>query len=320
MSEARTQWVRKVSLLLVQGEEALDVSAFRIRFSTQNADVESPNSCAIRVYNLSKELVNRIGMKGEFSRVVLSAGYEGGNFGIIFKGDIKQFKIGRENATDSYLDIFASDGDIGYNQGIVNGNLAKGATNLDKIFAIAKAFPDMGLDIGALAVTRQYMPSIRGSVFIGMARARMREVTTYLDAGWSISDGVIVVTDNTGYRDGEAVVINVATGLIGVPEQTDSGIRVRCLLNSKIRIGGRIKLNNDEISRLYQQNPEMAPIPANQWTGFQLVAGLSDKGFYRTFVVEHDGDTRGNEWTTTLTCLTVNETAGDPNKSVQEDQ
>jgi len=313
MSEIHDQWGRKIGLYVTNksatkdADTVVDLSEFHIRFSVQNADVESPNSASIRVYNLSKETLSRLARNGEFGGVTLNAGYEGGNYGIIFAGTIKQFKIGRENATDSYLDIFASDGDIGYNGGIVNVSLVAGSTNSDQYKATADAMM-MGTDVGSLSITKQNVPSIRGVVLMGMARARLRNVVTYMDSGWSIDNGKIVLTDNMGYRDGEAVEINVGTGLIGTPEQTDGGIKMRCLLNSKIRIGGRVKLNNDEIVQLLQQNPDASPVPYNQYAGFQFVASLSPDGMYRAFSVEHEGDNRGPAWYTNLVCLSINET------------
>ena len=311
------QWIRKIGLFLAQGSKGLDLSAFRIRFNVQNADVESPNNAVIRVYNLSKDTMRRENLQ-EYSEVILNAGYEGGNYGIIFKGQIKQYKVGRENATDMYLDIFASDGDIGYNQGIVNASLAAGATPAEAIRKAVAAMPNLQVSLDSLTIDKQNMPNIRGVVLMGMARARLRGLVKTLDAGWSIQDGVVVVTDNSGYQEGEAVAINVNTGMIGMPEQTDGGIRVVCLLNSRIRIGGRIKLNNSEIIQLFQQNPDSAPIAYNQWSGFLRIAALSPDGMYRAFSVEHEGDTRGNMWQTTLTCLAVNETVS-PNESVNPD-
>lgn len=314
MSDVYDQWGRKVGLFLMKNlsttaDTLLDLSQFHIRFNVQNADVESPNNATIRVYNLSKETLFKISRSGEYSGVVLNAGYEGGNYGVIFRGSIKQFKIGRENATDSYLDIYAADGDIAYNQGIANTSLVAGATNIDIVKAAVGAMPGAGVDFGSLSITKQNVPSIRGVVLMGMARARLRDVVTHLDAGWSIDNGKVIITDNMGYRDGVAIEINVGTGLIGTPEQTDGGIKIKCLLNSKIRIGGRVKLNNSEITQLLQQNPDAAPVAYNQWAGFQFVASLSPDGMYRAFAVEHEGDNRGSAWYSNLTCLSVNESA-----------
>ncbi len=301
------QWVRKVGLILGGTNKLLDLSQFHIKFSVQNADVESPSSASIRVYNLSDATILSIGK--EFSKVTLNAGYENGNYGVIFQGDIKQFRQGRENATDTYFDILAADGDVGYNQGIVNATLAKGHSPATAIKTAVAAMPNLDLDTSSLLTDKQHVPMIRGAVLFGMSRARLRNLATSLDAGWSIQNGKVVVTDNTGYREGEAVVINVNTGLIGIPEQTDGGIRVRCLLNSRIRIGGLVKLNNKEITQLMQQNPDAAPLKFNQWAGLQYNAPLSPDGIYRAFSVEYEGDTRGQPWYSDLVCLAMNPSA-----------
>lgn len=301
------QWIRKAELMIFSGEKGLDLSQFRITFQIRNADVESPNSAVIRVYNMSKETVQKITSKGEYGDVILNAGYEGGNFGAIFKGTIKQFRFGRESATDTYLDILAADGDIGYNQGVVNATLAKGSTIEDSIKAAASAMPGVNPNVSVLQVDKQHLVNInpRGQVAFGMARAFLRNSASSLDATWSIQNGKIVMIDKAGYLPGEAVKINIGTGLVGMPEQTDEGIKLQCLLNSRIRIGGLVQLNNDEIIQLMQQSPDAAPIPFNQWAGIQYNALLSKDGVYRAYVVEHEGDTRGHNWYTNIICLAV---------------
>lgn len=301
------QFGRKVGLLVFSGENALDLSNFKIQFRTENADQESPNNAVIRVYNLSKTTIKKI--KGEFNEVVLNAGYESGNYGVIFQGTIKQYKEGKVTATDTFLDILAADGDIAYNQGIVSMTLAKGHTPNDQIQAVTNSIEVKGLDTGNLKIDLQHVPSIRGAVLFGMARAKFRNLASNLDASWSIQDGKVVFMDNRGYAEGEAVKINVGTGLIGVPEQTDEGIRVKCLLNSRLRIGGLIHLNNSEITQLMQQNPDSTPLKFNQWAGFQPLAPLSPDGFYRAFVVTHEGDNRSGPWYSDIICLAVDRTA-----------
>lgn len=298
-----TQWIRKVGLILFKGEKGLDLSEFRIRFEVTAADVETPNNAAIRVYNLSQETVQKI--QGEFSEVVLNAGYQNGNYGVIFKGTIKQFKIGRENAIDSYLDILAADGDIEYNQAFIELSLKSNTTPAQQIEAIGKS-TGTSVDTQSLIIDKQHVPSIRGSVLFGLARSSLRNIATSLDASWSIQNGTVVLIDNTGYRDGTAVEINVGTGLIGVPEQTGGGIRLKCLINSRIQIGCLVKLNNAEIVQLLQQNPDAAPIPYNQRTGIQPNAALSQKdSTYRVYAIDHSGDTRGQAWYSNLVCLAV---------------
>lgn len=300
------QWKRKASLIVVEGEKGLDLSELRFRFLVQNADTQSPNSVSIRVYNLSDETARSV--QKEYSRVVLQAGYAETGFGVIFDGTIKQFRRGREDALTSYLDILAADGDLGFNFGICNQTFAAGTTtSRDRVAALAKSM-GLGFQLDQnLASTGGTLP--RGKVLFGMARDLMNCEANNQGSTWSIQNGQVQVTTLAGYLPGDAVELNSLTGLIGVPEQTEDGIRVRCLLNPKLRIGGRVKINNKDINQLVQQNPNAAPVPFNQWTGIQLLAKVTDDGFYRVYVAEHVGDTRGQEWYSDLICLAIDKSS-----------
>lgn len=303
------QWIRKIGLIIYSETEAVDLSAFHTRFEVQNADVESPNNCAIRIYNMTKKTVKQLIDNAEFKSVALNAGYESGNYGIIFQGQIKQFRIGKESNVDSYLDILASDGDIAYNKSFISATMAKGYTSTDVINQAAKS---MGLpvDIGTVKADLQHVPSLnpRGKVLFGMSRMFVRNAASTLDSSWSIQNGRIQIVPNKGYMSGEAVELNATTGLVGIPEQTDEGIRMRCLLNSKIRIGGLVYLNNDDINITMQSNPKSANIPYNSRAQLQPLAPLSDRGIYRVFVAEHEGDTRGQQWYTNIVGLAMDTT------------
>lgn len=308
----QTKWIRKCTLLLRNAENVLDLSALRVTFNIQNADVESPNNAVIRVYNLAPDTVTLI--RGQFTEVTLNAGYENGNFGAIFQGTIKQFKIGRESATDTYLDIYASDGDIGYNQGVINQSIAAGATANQVGKAIAATMSTIGSDFGSLLISDQYFPALRGQVLFGMSRARLRNLASTLDASWSIQNGQVVMIDNTGYRDGEVVNINIQTGLIGQPEQTDGGIKVRTLLDPRYRIGCQVKLNNTDVNQIIQNSPTAQAY--NRWAGIQQLASISTDGLYRVFVVNYEGDTRGNPWYADLILLAITPNPADRLASV----
>lgn len=294
---------------LPASQNALDLSDLRFTFSVQNADVQSPNACAIRVYNLSESTERKI--RGEYSRVVLQAGYKETGFGVIFDGTIKQFRRGRESAIDTYLDILAADGDIGYNFGVCNKTLAAGSTPAERSREIAGA---MGMQVNdavsideTLSSTGGTLP--RGKVLFGMARDFMSCEAATRGATWSVQNGRVQITELASYLPGDAVVLNALNGLVGIPEQTEDGIRVRCLLNPRLRIGGRVHLDNRSINQTLQQNPSAAPVPYNQWTGIQLLAKVSNDGFYRLFVVEHHGDTRGQEWYSDLICLAIDKSS-----------
>lgn len=301
------QWIRKCELFVISDDETLALSDFRVSFSIQNADVDSPNNAAIRIYNLSKDTINKITAKNKkFKTVSLNAGYENGSYGVIFYGQVKQFRFGKEDAINVYLDILAADGDTAYNQGFVNDVLKSGNKPTDVINRIAKSMDDLPVDFGNIKATQLNTPSIRGKVLFGMGRVLMRNSATSLDCSWSIQNGRIQVVPNNGYLDDQIVRINSDTGLVGMPEQTDEGIRLKCLLNSKLRIGSLIEVDNSLINQIDFTGD--APVIYNSYKGLQPLAPLAEKSVYRVFVCEHEGDTRGNQWYTNLIGLAFDST------------
>lgn len=283
--------------------QGLDLSNLHFRFSCKQTDTESPNNCSIRVYNLSDSTVKQI--QGEYTTVTLQAGYENGNYGVIFSGTIKQLRIGREKATDSYVDILAADGDIAYNFGVINKTLASGNSSTQDV--VDTATQAMNLAKGQQIFSNGgTLP--RGKVLFGMSRAVIRNELRNRNAVWSIENGRVNIHPLDGYLDGAAVVLNSLTGLVGLPEQTLDGIKVRCLLNPKIQVGGLVHIDNTTVNQIVQQNPKAAPIAYNQWTGIQNLAKVTHDGTYRVFVAEYEGDTRGAAWYADLICLSVDPT------------
>lgn len=296
------QFGRKVSLIIGQNSgDALDLSELRFRFDVRRGDLQTPNSCRIRVYNVSSDTARRA--QKEFSRVVLQAGYPG-NFGIIFDGTIKQARRGRESQTDTYLDITAADGDSAYNFAVVNTTLAAGSTAADHVAAACTAMNPYG-------VTQGYLPELpsnplpRGKVMFGMARDFMRWTARTCQTVWSIQDGKVVMVPETSYMPGEIPVITAETGMVGLPEQTQSGITVKMLLNPSVKIGRLIKIDNASVQQ-YEYSLNVGQQAQNE--RIEKQAKLQDDGFYYVMLAEHTGDTRGNEFYTDVICLAADVT------------
>ncbi len=300
-AEDTEQWIRKASLI-VGTEDALDLSELRFIFRIKRGDTQTPNTLRVRVYNVSEQTALRT-MK-EFTRVVLQAGYEG-NYGIIFDGTIIQIRIGRENQTDTYVDITAADGDSAYNFGFVNQTLAAGATMRDVVDASMKAMEKKGVTRGYMAfLTEQRLA--RGKVMFGLARKFMEGVARTTQSVWSIQDGKAVLWPETSYNPGDIPVISPQTGLVGLPEQTSNGITARMLLNPSVKIGTLIQLKNEAI-QLYEYSPDIKQQSENG--NIEMQSALNDEGLYYVMLAEHWGDTRGNDWHTEVVCLAADVTA-----------
>jgi hypothetical protein len=313
------QFLRKISLLVGDASGAgIDLSNLRVRFYVQRGDRETPNSARIRVYNLSGNTANRFA-DGEFTRVVLQAGYDG-NYGIIFDGSIIQARRGRESPLDTYVDITAADGDAAYLFAHVSLTLAAGSLPIDHFNACAGAMAKYGVGVG-------YVPELpsnrlpRGKVMFGKARNLLREFAHSTETLWSIQNGKLQVVPRTSFVPGDVQIINSATGMIGLPQQTLGGINVTALLNPRIRISGLIRLDNHSIQQVeysLANGQQVANYNASQQN--KINGSVYGDGIYYVMDISHWGDTRGNDWYTRVICLAVDATLLDINLSDKSQQ
>lgn len=297
MSTDQGQFGRVCKLLVSPktGEGAIDLSNLRIKFAVKRSDTITPNCADIRVYNLNLEIANLI--KKEFTKVILQAGYES-NFGVIFQGNIKQVILGRESATDTFIDIIAGDGDLAYNFAIVNTTLAKGSTPADHLAAATQSMKSKGVTAGKTVgpLPKNKLP--RGKVMYGTTRDHLRAIANTAGFGVSIQDEQINFIKQTTYLPGTQVVLTSKTGLIGTPQQTNEGVNMKCLINPKIKVNGLVKIDNASVER-FKINLSVPGSPAN------IEPSLTEDGVYSVLVVELKGDTRGLEWYSELVTLSV---------------
>jgi hypothetical protein len=300
------KYLRVASLIVSQGNEGLDLSEMRIKFHIDAAQTESPNNAEIHIYNLSDATTKKI--RKEFTEVRLEVGYSGSPLGVIFTGTIRQMKIGKENNKDTVLILLASDGDLVYNAAVVNTIVPGGSTADSEIAQMNAQLPNASLGyVVSLAGINPGSAIIRDKVMFGMYRQVARQISKQHNLSWTVNNGKVVFISNDGYIPGTVVKINSLTGMVGIPEQTDSGIKVRALIDPNIQVGGLIEVNERDITAL-QINDQIpyGNVPYNQVAGIVYAAALSGDGIYMVLSVDYDGDTRGNEWYMDMTCLAVN--------------
>jgi len=303
----RTWSVLVVNNLFVVPNQTLDFSNFRIKFAVKRTNYQTPNVADIKIYNVSPETILQIQKNN--SRIILEAGYGDDQKGVIFSGNIKQIMIGRESGTDTFVEILASDGNLAYNYALVSTSLIAGTTVQDDITAAIDKMKPLGVkesqnvNIGAT----QKRP--RGKVLHGSSKNYLRTAAQTNNYNWSIQNEQVTFIPITGYLPGEAVEINATNGMIGSPQQTLQGVNVKCLLNPKIQVGTRVKLNNKDIQQLAidLQNPG---------TAAGIPAPIPTDGVYFVGVIDFTGDTRGIEWYSTLTLYYIDPSLP-PAESVQ---
>lgn len=317
------------ALKFIVGDPAgkgIELSALRVSFKIQHFDTQTPKSLSARIYNLSKQTIASFPKEG--GQVLLAAGYYGTKplapggandstyntdpglnnsgypVGVIFRGKITQVRVGRESQTDTYLDVFAADGDDAYNQATVNHTLAAGASADEVRDKILESFGTYGFTKGNAPSLADAAILPRGQVFYGMARDHMRVLARDNACTWGFDDGRVDMTPHAAALPGDAVVLTAATGMIGLPQQTEDGIAVRCLLNPQLRKGGQVRISNASIQRArYSQNAASGNTHGEVLPGID--SSTKDDGFYKIIWIDYVGDTRGQDWYCDLMCLTA---------------
>jgi hypothetical protein len=301
---------RKVSLVVgTNSGNALDLSQMHMRFSIRKATVGTPSILECRVWNLSANTVKTLTASGsdgtpEFNKVVLQAGYVTGQFGTIFQGNVIYYRSGRESPTDTYVIIYAADGDRAHNYALVNATVPAGSKPADVANALNGPLAAKGLDSNNAAPPNNGIQYPRGKVCFGKAADYARDLAANTACQWSVQNGAQQYVPRTTPVAGEALVVNSATGMLGIPIQTIYGIEVRILMNPNIKYGGVLKINNKDIQTAELQLIQGGIGPANSVNqlGPQF---LSADGYYKVIAGEYTGDTRGTEWDTLLWCVSL---------------
>lgn len=296
-TKANLQYKRHFNLIVFGTNlNGLDLSALHCKFSIKRSSNMTPNCADIRIYNVDANTALEI--KKQYTQVLIQGGYDS-NYGVIFRGNIKQVIIGRESATDTFVDLNCGDGDLAYNYAIVNTTIAAGSSMADQLRQITAPMASLQTTLGG--DQPPYSPTVlpRGKTLWGGSKDYLRNFAQQNDLTWSIQNGKVEFIRQQGYAPGESIVLTSKTGMIGTPEQTNIGVNVVCLMNPLIQPGRSIKIDNASVAQLKIDlgNPKD---PVN------LAPPLTADGVYYVLVIENSGDNRGIDWYSKLICVTIN--------------
>lgn len=263
-----TQFGRSCELIVGSEGKGLSIKNLRIKFDIRKTSDDKPNTAKIEIYNLSPEHQTQIIQ--EWQDIRLLAGYTGYER-VIFDGQIRT-AIPRVSGADRIVEIQAGDGDREIFRGFINKSVKKGVTASDIVGECKKAM--FGVPVGYSDELEKTYP--RGRVLSGRASDILTEQCRSDDAQWSIQDGELLLLKSSNVRPNAVWLISQETGMLGSPEPTTIGVKVKTLLNPAYLIGGVAKIDS-------------------------LVFG----GGIRIESITHKGDTHGDDWVSELEGLSV---------------
>jgi len=168
------------------------------------------------------------------TRIQVEAGRVSTGHSLVFVGDITTAIGGQP--PDVTISLKAATGD--YDKGVI---VARSQPALAPLRNIAQQVAtDMGLSLVYEAAQKQ----IANWSFTGAASkqvdllGQMGRVNAYVD------DGALIVKDYNAPLRGRVKVLNMASGMIGVPEFTETGVKVKMLFDSQVVVGGLLRIES----------------------------------------------------------------------------
>lgn len=265
----------------------IDVSELRCTFQIEKSISETPNYSEIVLYNLSAQTENSIIKEG--AKIILEAGYQNQQYGLIFSGDIVQPLRGKEDNTTYTLTLISQDGDLFYNKGIINASFRAGQTTRNILENMTKQSSN-ALELGQISDNLSQTALPRGKALFGLTRDYFRQIAKSEQAAFYINNNKIDFVKAMDLSTNEVIKLNGKSGLIGKPEQTEEGIQATCLLNPLLDLNKMVSVNLSSIQRQKVDKENE-------------IKNIEGSGIFKIIKLTHKGDTRGDEWYTEFTAV-----------------
>lgn len=245
------------------------------------------NSASIEVYNLSRSQAALL--EGEYLECTFSLGYEEQGPRVVVTGNVTDITT-RKAGDDRITTIRMGEGYTDLNHQKLKQMVSPGKTVKDILDEIVKQMP--GVARGSVVGTNLNNPIVHGWRLTGTPREMLKKVCDAYDLEYSVSGGVLNVSDVNGLVSKDvdsAPVISPSTGLIDEPFYTSEdgrkhpkdkrrrrGVQFVCLLNTELIPGRIVKLEDTSIN-----------------------------GFFRINATRFNGDFRGNPWYAEVLCSEI---------------
>lgn len=271
----------------------------RVRFSIKAATTNVPNTATIRLTNINRSKAEAFAKDpgSEGKGVTISAGYQD-NAGVIFTGHVVRPIYGRENPTDTLMQILCADGNQAHTHATVNKTLPPGSTPQDIVDTAIKSMSQYAVKLGFVGPNVQLsQPKYPRSItLVGMARKFLDDVARSKGATWNYSNGQVQILKPSDSMPGGSYVLNSATGLIGMPTLTPDGVYVRTLINPQFAPNMQVHIDQSLIQGYLPAVSPAGTVAPNYLGQGENLASIAADGIYRIVKIDTEADTRGEPW------------------------
>jgi hypothetical protein len=256
----------------------LNVEGLRVSFHVKKTVKREPNTCELKIWNLSEE--SRAKLSAKVLNVSVNAGYKDTGLHQLYLGQVRA-AVSRVDGPDIVTTVSSGDGEKAQQGTWINQPVGALTPALQVFQAIVGELGKKGVGAGnagelaALLAAKgvvTFHPT--GGVLSGNASMVLTDLCRSAGIEWSIQDGVIQFVDVVKPRSNFAVKLSPATGLKGSPTVNAKGdVDAKCALIPGLRPGDLVVFDS-----------------------------VAVKGGYKISEIEYVGDSHGDEWDAEIKC------------------
>ena len=278
-----TRYLRTVRAIVGGGEETLTIEDLFIRFRLRREATSTPASGTVEIFNLNETNEVRIRERGK--RICLLAGY-GDDPSLIFDGSIRRVERLRAGL-DRITRIHVGGRAVAEPRRSMFVRSYEGEVTIRDI--VRDGVTELGFQIGPVDLIPEEAVET-DFTYSGPTRLMISQRLDPFGVKWYEDGGVIYFTrmQKTGDDRPAGVTISEQTGMIGSPTVTDDGIRVRMLLDDRLKLDTRFQVQTSVIS----------PGASGERTSKR--AAEIEGAKWKVIEVTHAGDNREGEFSTTV--------------------
>lgn len=201
------------------------------------------NECTVTIANLKKETQDYLltetspfNLNQSPKTITVEAGRQSYGTKVIFRGNIIRSSLTQPPDVTIKLNCLTGN--------FIKGNvLAKSQPSNVQLSVVSK---QIAQDLNTVLNFQASDKNLSNFSFNGSSAKQVNNLAFVGGVNVFVDDNTLVVKDMGVPLQNVETVVNAGTGMVGIPEITEQGVRVKFLLDANTRVGGLIKVTSTE--------------------------------------------------------------------------
>jgi hypothetical protein len=235
--------IKTIKLTLTYSGKQHTVEGLACTVDVTKPGLPEKNSASVSVWGLKYELMEELTMlafrplESEKNQIMIEAGDKDGQLSVVFKGEIVSASADYNDAPNIAMKFEAESG--AYPQ-----QIAEPVLTVDGEAKASDLFSKWASAMGYAFKDENLTASVKNAWFSGSPINKAYKLSRDINCELYIDDDQVVVMPAGQAREGNAVLLNKDSGLIGYPVFNQDGIVCRCLYNPDLIYGGLVKVES----------------------------------------------------------------------------